>query len=103
MKKIQLFVLSSTEDRCANLESLFSKYTKCLLEITQQIIQSQKFRKVFITLKKVLKNVTELFDSDSHIILTKHITDHQEHTNTDTDKDRYKLINQGVKTINNRY
>ena len=46
-------------------------------------------------------NVTEWFDNNPHIILTKYITDHQEHTNNDTDKERYKLINQGVKTTNN--
>ena len=39
--------------------------------------------------------MTKWFDSDSHIILTKYITDHQEHTNNDTD--------QGVKTSNNQY
>ena len=64
------------------------------------MIQSQRFKKVSIVLKRVLKSVTEWFDSDPHIILTKYITDHQEHTNIDTDKDRYKLINQGVKTTN---
>ena len=47
--------------------------------------------------------MTEWVDSDPHIILIKYITDHQEHTNIDTDKYRYKLINQGVKTTNNQY
>ena len=47
--------------------------------------------------------MTKCFDSDPHVILTKYITDHQEHTNIDTDKDRYKLIKQGVKTTNDRY
>ena len=58
---------------------------------------------IFIVLKRVLKNVTKWFDSNPHIILTKYITDHQEHTNNDTDEERYKLINQGVKTTNNQY
>ena len=40
VKKIRLFVLPSTEDQCAHLESLISKHTKYLLKITQQIIQS---------------------------------------------------------------
>ena len=92
-EEIRFFVLSSTEDRCAHLESLFSKHTKYLLKITQQIIQSRRIKKVSIALKRILKNVTEWFDSDCHIILTKYITDHQEYTNNDTDKDRYKLIN----------
>ena len=54
-------------------------------------------------MEKVLKNVTEWFDSNSHTILTKYVTDHQEHTNNDTDKERYKLINQELKTTNDQY
>ena len=103
MKKIRLFVLSSKEDQCAHLESLFSKHTKYLLKISQQISQSRRFKKVSITLKRVLKNVTKWFNSDQHIILIKCITGHQEYTNIDTDKDRYELINQGVKITNDRY
>ena len=79
------------------------KHTKYLLKITQQIIQSRKYKKVSITLKIFLKNVTKWFDSDSHIILTKYITDHQENTNIGTDKGKYKLINQEVKTTNDQY
>ena len=90
MKKIRLFVLLSTEEQCAHLESLFSKHTKYLLKICQQIIQSQRFKKSSITLKRVLKNVTIWLDSDPHIILTKYTTNQQEHTNIDTDKDGYK-------------
>ena len=103
VKKIRLFVLSSTEDQCAHLELLFSKHTKYLLKITQQIIQSQRFKKISITLKRALKKVTEWFNSDPHIILTKCTTDYQEHTNNDTNKDKYELVNQGVKTTNDRY
>ena len=43
------------------------------------------------------------FDSNLHINLTKYITDRQDHTNNDTDKERYKSINQGVKTTNDQY
>ena len=43
------------------------------------------------------------FDSDPHTNLTKYITDHKEHTNNDTDKKKYKLINQGVKTADDHY
>ena len=75
MKKIRLFVLSSVENRCMHLESLFSKHTKYLLNILQQIIQSQRFKKVSIALKRVLRNMTKWFDSNLHINLTKHITD----------------------------
>ena len=68
------------------MESFFSKHTKYLLKICQQIIQSQRFKKASFTLKRVLKNVTKLFNSDPHFILTK-----------------YKLINQGVKIVNDQY
>ena len=100
---MQLFILSSTKDQCAHLEPLFSKHTNHVLKIYQQIIQSQRFTKVSITLKRVLKKVTEWFNSDPPIILTKCTTDHQDYTNNNTDKDRYKLMNQGVKTTNDRY
>ena len=103
VKKLQLFILSSTEKQCIHLESLFLKHTKYVLKICQQIIQSQKFKKKFIPLKRVLKNVSEWFDSDLHFMLTKYTTDHQEHTNISTDKDEYKMINQGVKTTNDQY
>ena len=43
------------------------------------------------------------FESNPHTNLTKYITDHQEHTNNDTGKEKYKLINQGVKTTNDQY
>ena len=86
VKKLQLFLLSSTEEHCVHLESLFSKHTKYLLKICQQIIQSQRFKKASITLERVMKYVTKWLDSDPHFILTK-----------------YKLINQGVKTFNDQY
>ena len=92
VKKIQLFVLSSTEDRCTHLELLFSKYANYVLKVTQQIIQSRRFKKVSIVMKRVLKNMIKWFDSNPHVILTKYITDHKEHTNNDTDKERYKMI-----------
>ena len=83
VKKLQLFILSSKEEHYVHLKSLFSKHTKYLLNIYQQIIQSGRFKKTSITLKRGLKNMTEWFDSDPHFILTK-----------------YELINQGVKTFN---
>ena len=83
VKKLRLFILSSTEEHYVHLESLFLKHTTYLLKICQHIIQSQRFKKASITLKRVLKNVTKRFDNDPYFILTKH-----------------KWINQGVKTIN---
>ena len=55
-KKIQLFVLSSVEDRYMDLESLFSKHTKYLLNILQQIIQSQRFKNILTILGVFSKN-----------------------------------------------
>ena len=83
VKKLRLFVLSSTEEHCIYLKSLFSKHTKYLLKICQQNIQSRRFKEASITLKRDLKNVTGWFDSDPYFIFTK-----------------YKLINQGVKITN---
>ena len=102
-EEITTFVLSSTEEHCVNLESLFSKHTKYLLKTCQQIIQPRRFKKASITLKRVLKNVTKCFDSDPHFSLTKYTNNYQEHSNIGTDKDGCKLINQRVKTTNNRY
>ena len=86
VKKLQLFLLSSIEEHCVHLKSLFLKHTKYLLKISQQIIQSRRFKKASITLERVMKYVTKWLYSDPHFILTK-----------------YKLINQGVKINNNRY
>ena len=80
VKKIQLFILSSTEDQCAHLDSLFSKYTNYLLKICQLIIQPQRIKKISITLKRVLKKVNKWFNSDPYIILIKCTTDYQEQT-----------------------
>ena len=46
----------------------------------QLIIQYEKFKKTSITLKRVMKNTIEWFNSDPELILT-----------------TYKLIDQGVK------
>ena len=36
--------MSSVEDQCIHLELLFSKHTKYLLNLLQQIIQSRRFK-----------------------------------------------------------
>ena len=69
VKKLQLFVLSSKEEQRVRLKSLISKHTKYLLKIYQQIIQSGRFKKTFITLKRVLKNMTKWINSDPDLIL----------------------------------
>ena len=70
VKKLRLFVLSSKEEHRVHLESLLSKHTKQILKIYQQIIQSGRFKKVSITLTRVLKNMTKWFNSDPGFILT---------------------------------
>ena len=75
VKKLWLFSLSSTEKHYIHVKLLFSKHTKYLLNICQQIIQSQRFNKASIKLKRVLKNVTHWFNGDQHFILTKYTTD----------------------------
>ena len=84
VKKIQLFVLSSTEDRSTHLESLFSKHSIYLLNIIQQIIQSQIFKNVSTTLKKVLKNMIKWFDSDPHTNFIKHCWNTNSSTTSNT-------------------
>ena len=69
MKNLQLFVLSSKEEHRVYLESLLSKHTKYLLKIYEQIIQSGRFKKTSIALKRVLKNVTEWSNNDPNFIL----------------------------------
>ena len=86
VKKLRLFLLSSIEEHCVHLKSLFLKHTIYLSKICQQIIQSQRFKKAFITLKRVTKYVIKWLDSDPYFILTK-----------------YKFMNQGLKTNNNQY
>ena len=47
--------------------------------------------------------MTKWLDSSLHTNLTKYITDHQEPTNSNTGKEKNKLINQGVKTADDQY
>ena len=86
MKSLQTFVLSSKEEQRVYLESLLSKHTTYLLKIYEHIVQYGRFKKTSVSLKRVLKNVTEWSDNDPNFILT-----------------IYKLINQGVKKFNEQY
>ena len=86
MKNLQLFVLSSKEEHRVHMKSLLLKQTKYILKIYQQIIQSGRFKKTSIVVKRVLKNENEWSNNVPNFILT-----------------IYKLINQGVKTFNNQY
>ena len=97
-KKIQIFVLLSTEDRYTLFETLFCEHNYYFLIILQQITQLQKFKKISTVLKVVLKNVIKWLNISLHIYLTKFINDQQEHTSNNTRKAKNELINQGVKT-----
>ena len=59
VKKIRLFILSSVEKRCMEFDLLFSKHTMYLLNIIQQIIQSQRFKAMLTILRVVYKNMKE--------------------------------------------
>ena len=59
MKKRQLLILLSVENRCMGLELLFSKHTKYLLNIIQQIIQSQRLKAILTILGVASKNTKE--------------------------------------------
>ena len=81
-----MFALSSTEDQSNHFEILFCEHKNYILIMLQQIIQLERFKKVFTVLKGVLKNMIEWLDSSLHKNLTKYIADHQEHTTNDTRK-----------------
>ena len=98
VKKIRLFVLSSVEDRCMHLESLFSKHTKYLLNILQQIIQSRRFKDVFIILGDVYKNTKEWIRGNLRTDQINYTADTQVHTTTDARIVTNELMNQGVCT-----
>ena len=58
VKKLRLFILSSV-DQCMEFEPLFSKHTMYLLNITQQIIQSRRFKAILTILGVISKNTKE--------------------------------------------
>ena len=98
MNKIQIFVLSTPEDRYTYFETLFYEHKNNIIIILQQIIQSQRFMKVSTILKGVLKNMVKWLNISLPTNLTNYNTDHQEHATNDTRGVNYTLINQGVKT-----
>ena len=88
VKKILMFMLSSTEDQNSHVEILFYEHKNYVLIILQQIIQLRRLKKVYTVFKVVLKNMIKWLDSSLHTNLTKYITYHQEHTTNDTRKQR---------------
>ena len=97
------FVLSSPEDQCTHFETLFYEHKNYILIILQQIIQSQRFKKVSTTLKEVLKNMIKWLNISLHTDLAKYITDQQEHTTNNTRRVTNELMIQGVKTEDIEY
>ena len=102
-KKTQVFVLSSTEDRCSHFETLFSKHKNYTLIIIQQIIQSQRFGKISTILKGALKNLIDWINNNLYTDLIKYIADPQEHTTNNAQKAKNELINQGVNIAGVQY
>ena len=103
MKKIQTFVLSSPENRCAHFKTQYYKYNNTILIILQQIIQSRRFMEVSTILKGILKNMIKWLDISLPIGLTNCNTAHQKHTTNNTRRANKKLIHQGMKTTNIHY
>ena len=85
-----------------DLESLFSKHTKYLLNILQQIIQSRRFKDILTILGVVSKNTKEWIHMNLRIDQVNYTTKSQVHTTTDTRIAKNKSTNQGVKTANDQ-
>ena len=65
---------------CMYFETLFSKYNKYILNILQQLIQSQRLKNVFTVLEGAFKNMNDWIRSNLHTDLIKYITGSQVHT-----------------------
>ena len=103
MKKIRMFVLSSTGDQYTHFELFFYEHNNYILIILQQIIQSRTFKNVSTVLEEAPKNMSKWININLHTDLIKCITDLQEHTTNNTRKSKNNLINQGVKTTSIQY
>ena len=103
VKKIRLFILSSLENRCMDLEPIFYKHTKYLLNIIQQIIQSQRFKTILTILGVVSKNKIEWIRMNRRTNQVSYATKSLVHTTTDARIANNKLTNQGVKTADDQY
>ena len=83
-KKIRIFVLSSPEDRYTHFDTFYYEHKNIILIILQQIIQSQRFKKVYTILKRILKNIIKWLDISLPTDLTNYSTDHQKHRTNNT-------------------
>ena len=84
VKKVRLFILLSLENRYMDLESLFSKHTKYLLNIIQQIIQSRRFKAILTILGVVSKNIKEWIRMNLRTDQVNYVTKSLGHNTTDT-------------------
>ena len=80
-----------------DLESLFSKHTKYLLNILQQIIQSRRFKDILTILEVVSKNTKEWIRINLCTDQVNYTTKSQVHTTTNARIAKNKSINQGGK------
>ena len=103
VKKIWLFLLSSVENRCLHLESLFNKHTKYLLNIIQQIIQSQRMKAILTILGVTFENMKVWICKNLRNDQVNYATKSQVHTTTDTRIANNTSTNQGVETANDQY
>ena len=74
-----------------------------MLNILQQLTQSQKFKNVFTVLKVAFKNMNEWICSNLYTNLIKYIIDSQVHTTNNARRATNELMNQGVKTDGIQY
>ena len=86
-----------------DLESLFSKHTKYLLNIIQQIIQSRMLKTILTILGVASKNTTEWIHMNLRTDQVNYTTKSEVYTTTDARIANNKSTNQGVKTADNQY
>ena len=102
VKKTQLLILASVENRCLHFELLFSKHTKYLLNIIQHMIQSRRL-KVILTILGIVYNNTKV---QIHINLCIDQVNYNNksyvHTATNDRTTNSKSTNQGVKIAANQ-
>ena len=102
VKKIQLFILSFTENRCLHSESIFSKHTKYLLNTIQHMIQSQRLKAILTILGVVYDNTQVWISINLRNDQVNYDNKSQIHTITDVRTTSSKSTNQGVKIANDQ-
>ena len=75
-------------------ETLFSTHNKYILNILQQLTQSQRLKNVFTVLEGSFKNIDEWIHSNLHTDLIKCIFDSKVHKTSNTRRTANELIKQ---------